>query len=1427
MDGLSAAGSIIAVVQITGILVKTCSDYVKGVKNARQEIESLIHEISSLGETLEKLRKLLLSNEDHEKKLDPTCTKKLDNDVARCRSTLEVLQQRIEIAPVKVKKRIFTLSRRELKWPLQRNEVETTIKELERYKSSFTLYLQLDQTKLLTSVGQTTDDINLKNDLKELMVAPRAEFDSYSDQHEGECLPDTRTRLRREILEWAVSREGKCIFWLNGMAGTGKSTISRTVAKTFKERKQLGASFFFKRGEEDRGHAMRFFPTIARQLVANVPQLKEGIREAIKDNDSISEKSLSIQFDKLILQPLLDLKPFGQQPLTMVIVIDALDECERDGDIRLILQLLPKVPHSGPVRLRFFLTSRPELPIVLGIKDTAENHQDLILHDIPESEIKHDISLFLNHRLLKIRKDRSLADDWPGDTNINTLITMSVPLFIFIATVCRIFENAYLDPEKSLTKILEYQYEESTLNGTYLPVLDPLAKYPRKTKETLVKAFQQVVGVIIVLESPLSITSLSGLTGISERSITTTLGPFGSVLRVPDDKTQPVRLFHLSFRDFLLDREIREKTSFWIEEEDVHRTLAIQCISLMQRELKKDICNLLDVGILREEITVQPSDYLLPELQYACRYWVHHLVNIQDPSTLFGQVLSFLKGHFLHWIEAMSLLGIVSKVIGDIRQLELVVRDGESEISRFLHDAKRFILRNRQMASDTPLQLYSAGLIFAPRKSIIKEIFNNETSTGITQLVQVEESWSTELQTLDCQSDQVQSVIFSPDGRLLASACDKLVRLWDPTTGVELQTLVHSDRVTSMAFTPNSHLLTSCADAGTAKVWDPTTGAELRTLEQKPGCWRVAFSPDGQLLAVTFSNLVKVLNLTTDAELEIPEDYCNHVFSPNGQFLASIAGDIVRLWNPTTGEKLHTLNHPDINWCINFSPNGLLLATGGKDGTVKVWDTSTGAELHTLNHPDMNRCINFSPNGLLLATGGEYGTVKVWDPSTGAELRTLKLRHGVEEMIFSPDSQFLVAFPILPYLDTGSLWNMSTGIQLQTWESRSVENRAAFSPDSRLLAIVCDHTTVKLRNPATGMELQTLEGHSGPIIALAFSPDGQLLASGSEDGTVRLWDCTASAEPQAAKGDYLGRLYFVAFSPDGRLLALGYDEGTVKIWNPTTGTELQTIKCSHNGRVASVTFSPDGLLLAFLSFGGIVTLWDATTGAELWTFSLSNEVNLTLSMAFSPDGRLLAFGSRERVILCDTTTGVEKQTLEDHSYLSPPSVAFSPDGQLLASVFEHLVCLWDHNTGAKRQTIENHLDPVWSVAFSPDSQRLASGSKNKVRLWDLATGAELQTFIVGEVSQELDFFGNRFYVSTYAGHGYTLNPNIQCWYYDYSSKLLEPNTAPIIKDHWLYLHGRRVLWLPLAYRPISEALDIGGRLALGSASGKISIFHVR
>ncbi|KAF2467852.1 uncharacterized protein BDR25DRAFT_291261 [Lindgomyces ingoldianus] len=816
MDVLSGAASVIAVVDISAKVASLCFQYSVAVKDAKADIERLYRKVTDIKNVLEKLQQLL----DKQEKSQLSTTRKTVDSLKECHQQLQGLKGQLE--PSGGRRAMQRVGVRALKWPFTSKQVEKMVVSLEQYEHTFSLALQVDQTELILGVDDKLNLVNMKTDtllskidVTRLPTAKGASFDSHVEEHNSTCLPNTRTELLRHIHGWANDKNSKPIFWLNGAAGTGKSTIARTVARAFANQQQLGASFFFKRGEGERGNATRFFTTIATQLAHRVSGLGLGIKKAIEADPAICEKTLKDQFEKLILHPLLDMA--HPPALVLLVVIDALDECEPDNDIRLVLQLLSRTRDLKLVSLRVFVTSRPELHIRLGFKELPDGtFEDLILHEVAEQTIQHDIRVYFEHELARVRKERSLSSGWPTLDQIKALVEQAVPLFIFAATACRYIGDRRDNPRKRLEIILEYQKAKvSKLNATYLPILNQLFDdEDEEDRGRWACDFQDIVGSIVLLETPLSTASLARLLLISKDDISCRLDSLHSVLSIPDRDDIPVRLLHLSFREFLVDASKKEKSPFWVDEIARHERLASHCLQLMSgpNGLQQNMCDL-QPGTLRSEVDEgRITSNLSPELQYACRYWVYHLKQSQrlvDDKA----ADTFFQKHFLHWLEAMSLIGETNKCVSLLEALSTLVKASNSALSAFLQDARRFTLRFRHVLQNAPLQIYSSALIFAPESSIVRKGFVDEMLGSIKLLSKREEDWDACRSVLEGHTSSVTAVAFSPDGQLAATgSCRSVLE-------------GHTSIVTVVAFSPDGQYIeTNCGDI---PLHSPTTLSPL------------------------------------------------------------------------------------------------------------------------------------------------------------------------------------------------------------------------------------------------------------------------------------------------------------------------------------------------------------------------------------------------------------------------------------------------------------------------------------------------------------------------------------------------------------------------------------------------------------------------
>lgn len=575
-------------------------------------------------------------------------------------------------------------------------------------------------------------------------------------------------------------------------------------------------------------------------------------------------------------------------------------------------------------------------------------------------------------------------------------------------------------------------------------------------------------------------------------------------------------------------------------------------------------------------------------------------------------------------------------------------------------------------------------------------------------------------------SGWVNSVAFSPDGKLLASgSSDQTIKLWDVATGTELRALRgHTYNVEAVVFSLDGKLLVSLAGGNEIRIWNLPHGSLARTINPTDYANTIAISPSGGIIA-SGDNRGRIRLWTThDArESSILQSTASRIhsvaFSPDGRFMVS-GGDesVINIWDVKSGSALHTIKDPAYGVTgVAFNPDGLTVATGAGNA-LRLWDVASGREIRSFNNLAAVTSVRFSPDGQTLASGSYSGVLKLWNVATGAELRTLTGHASeVRSLAFSPDGTLIASGSTDR---TIRLWDAGTGSSLRTLSGHSTAGfSVALVRDGKTMLAGSIDNTVKLWDLATG-ELRNLTGHSAEILSLAFSPDGRILASGSADRSIKLWDVGSGSKLQDLKWNSM-IVGSVAFSPDAAIIAGGSDDHSITLWSVSTGAELHKIT-AHNTSVNSVAFSPDGKLLATGSFRE-VKIWNTETGEQLRL--LPGHFNNVNTVRFSPDGKTLATDSFSELFIWDIATGTKLQTLKARNN---EICTFSADSKRIFSGASYGdIVEWDLKTGLELHRFKGHKFSPLTLSFSPDGKVLASGSAdNTIRLWDLGNGSELR-----------------------------------------------------------------------------------------------------
>ncbi|KAJ7862844.1 hypothetical protein B0H13DRAFT_1638462, partial [Mycena leptocephala] len=528
---------------------------------------------------------------------------------------------------------------------------------------------------------------------------------SYGDP--TSCMPGTRVQILGELVAWASRDETPKVYWMVGMAGTGKSTIAQTFCEILDEKNMLGASFFCSRASENANNARLIIPAIAHSLSSASPTIKSQVIKAIEVDPNLAEPNyikMDIHFDQLIAQPT-RMTVGDADKRYKVIVIDAVDECRDLGLVSSLIRLF--LASASQIPLKIFIASRDEYLIRQAFN--RHNAEEFHLHEVDRNMVKDDIAMYVTASLRKTHEDNNNGGEameiWPPESELSELLNQSSTLFIYAATAIRYITGdggaLYKSRLTDLTKQTKSgRTQMAGIDGLYAHILQQACHGWEKHE---INHMRELVAMIVFLRTPLSLQAIKSL---SRLDVSIYLSRLTSVIHFPSKKwfSAAVTPIHTSFPDFVTDYTRCTPAccpAFSVlAAAKCHEFLALKCLELMNLSLNYNIAGVREESTMLHRAWNNSPEYVhgIPEvLKYSCIHWVSHLMQVQTPCTeLITALLVFFRTHLLQWIECMAVLHeslMVPKSLAGVATV-LTVSPQYNELHLLVEKSRKNLQRN-------------------------------------------------------------------------------------------------------------------------------------------------------------------------------------------------------------------------------------------------------------------------------------------------------------------------------------------------------------------------------------------------------------------------------------------------------------------------------------------------------------------------------------------------------------------------------------------------------------------------------------------------------------------------------------------------------------------------------------------------------------
>ncbi|KAH7098047.1 hypothetical protein BKA62DRAFT_674615 [Auriculariales sp. MPI-PUGE-AT-0066] len=504
------------------------------------------------------------------------------------------------------------------------------------------------------------------------------------------CMENTRGKLLRDIIEWANSPTGPCVFWLSGLAGTGKTTVARSVADRLAQTGIIVVSFFISRHSGRRNSLYDIVHTLAFELAQVHETARAIIIKALEREPSSFEPLCAI---------------FAASPI--VLVLDALDECNDPAALvgdGCLAKLIPALcGPTGTGKMKLFLTSRPLTTIGAKLRPFLDRlGQEVRLHEIPTTD---DIRTYLGRRLSDIRRIHDLPTDWPSTADLDSLVHRAGSLFIYAATVIRHITQDEYAPHERLAE-----------------------------PQPLTDQVRQIIAAVVLARAPMSTRMISDLLDIDRGTVWRIVSGLGAVWVTPVSESDPIVLYHKSFPDFILDTSRCTDQRFVVDCSVGHARLATGCLHVLNTLLVRDICKIpflagqeLPRRDSISDIDARLMRHVSPPLRYATVHLLHHLAQIavaDISEALVNHLRAFCREKLMFWLELTCLMGptalsnLIVQLAGFRAEILLQDHDLIAECGVLLRQLGQAAQYFEEPLRASHAEVYNSLLAFMPRNEL-------------------------------------------------------------------------------------------------------------------------------------------------------------------------------------------------------------------------------------------------------------------------------------------------------------------------------------------------------------------------------------------------------------------------------------------------------------------------------------------------------------------------------------------------------------------------------------------------------------------------------------------------------------------------------------------------------------------------------------